>query len=224
MTSLTLVRRIAARPSIVWDALTTPEGISCWWGPDAGPVLRAELDLRVGGHYRVRFRMLDGTEHETTGEYLEIEKPHRLLMSWRWLEGGGGPGDSRVEFRLRPIDEGTEFTLTHAQLPSDESARGHEWGWNGSLDKLRRHFSSPRGASARMSIPLLYAHPFSSYCQKAFIAFYEKDAPFELRLLSSQNPAAIEERHALWPLDRFPLLRADGQTIVESTIIIEWLD
>ncbi len=75
-----------------------------------------------------------------------------------------------------------------------------------------------------MSIPLLYAHPFSSYCQKAFIAFYEKNAPFELRLLSPDNPAAVEERHALWPLDRFPVLRADGQTLGESTIIIEWLD
>ena len=45
MTSLTIVRRIAARPSIVFDALTTPEGIACWWGPDAGPVLLAETDV-----------------------------------------------------------------------------------------------------------------------------------------------------------------------------------
>ena len=44
MTSLTLVRRIAARPSIVFDALTTPAGIACWWGPDDGPVLLAETD------------------------------------------------------------------------------------------------------------------------------------------------------------------------------------
>jgi uncharacterized protein YndB with AHSA1/START domain len=62
MTSLTLVRRIAARPSIVFDALTTPDGIACWWGPDDGPVLLAETDIRVGG----RFRMLDRSEHEST--------------------------------------------------------------------------------------------------------------------------------------------------------------
>ena len=55
MTSLTLVRRIAARPSIVFDALTTPEGIAGWWGPDGGPVLVAESDPRVGGRFRVRF-------------------------------------------------------------------------------------------------------------------------------------------------------------------------
>ena len=140
MTSLTLVRRIAARPSVVFDALTTPEGIASWWGPDDGPVLFAQSDARVGGRYRVRFRMLDGTEHESSGEYLEVEKPRRLVMSWRWVEGGGGPGESRLEFHLRPIGEGTELTLVHAQLPTDESARGHEQGWSGALDKLERRF------------------------------------------------------------------------------------
>ncbi|HET6610053.1 MAG TPA: glutathione S-transferase family protein [Rhodopila sp.] len=70
----------------------------------------------------------------------------------------------------------------------------------------------------------LYAHPFSSYSQKAFMAFYEKGVPFELKLLSPENPDIVAERHALWPLDRFPVLRADGKTIVESTIIVEWLD
>ena len=67
MTSLTLVRRLNARPSIVFDALITPEGISRWWGPDDGPVLVAETDPRVGGRFRVRFRMLDGSEHECSG-------------------------------------------------------------------------------------------------------------------------------------------------------------
>jgi glutathione S-transferase len=75
-----------------------------------------------------------------------------------------------------------------------------------------------------MTVPALYAHPFSSYSQKVFIAFYEKGVPFELRLLSPDNPDAIKERHTLWPVDRFPVLRLDDRTIVESTIIIEWLD
>lgn len=140
MTSLTLVRRIAARPAIVFDALTTAEGIACWWGPDAGPVLIAASDPRVGGRYRVRFRMLDGSEHESAGHFLDVEKPLRLVMSWRWLEGGGDPGESRLEFHLRPIAEGTELTLTHARLQTDEAAADHEWGWNSALDKLERHF------------------------------------------------------------------------------------
>jgi uncharacterized protein YndB with AHSA1/START domain len=140
MTSLTLVRRIAARPSIVFDALTAPDGIACWWGPDAGPVLLAETDPRIGGRFRVRFRTLDGSEHESSGEYLEIVRPERLTMSWRW-EGGEDPGESLVEIGLRVIAEGTELTLTHSRLHDEDTRRSHEEGWNGALDKLQRHFS-----------------------------------------------------------------------------------
>src|SRR3974377_2232823 len=58
--SLPLVRRIAARPSIVFKALTTPDGIASWWGPDDGPVLLAETDVRGGGRFRGRVRVIDG--------------------------------------------------------------------------------------------------------------------------------------------------------------------
>jgi uncharacterized protein YndB with AHSA1/START domain len=139
MTSLTLVRRIAARPSIVFDALTAPEGIACWWGPDDGPVLMAETDLRLGGSFRVRFRMLSGEEHESSGQYLEIRRPERLVMSWRWLDGKVDPGESRVEIDLRPIPEGTEVTFTHTALSTEESRLSHEAGWAGALGKLVRH-------------------------------------------------------------------------------------
>jgi uncharacterized protein YndB with AHSA1/START domain len=141
LTSLTIVRRIAARPEIVFDLLTAPEGISRWWGPDDGPVLLAETEIRVGGRYRVRFRMLDGTEHETVGEYLEILRPSRLVMSWQWTHGGEADeaGEiSRVEAELRPIDGGTELTFTHTRLQTEASRDGHAWGWNGALDKLER--------------------------------------------------------------------------------------
>jgi uncharacterized protein YndB with AHSA1/START domain len=147
MTSLTLVRRIKARPSIVFDALTTAEGIASWWGPDDGPVLVAETDPQVGGRFRVRFRMLDGSEHESSGEYLEVVKPERLSMSWRWTGGAEDPGESLVEIRLRAVAEGTEVTLTHSRLHDEESRRSHEQGWTGALDKLERHFLLIEGSS-----------------------------------------------------------------------------
>jgi uncharacterized protein YndB with AHSA1/START domain len=140
MTSLTLVRRINARPSIVFEALTTPAGIASWWGPDDGPVLAAETDVRIGGRFRVRFRMLDGTEHESTGEYLEVAPPERLAMSWRWTGSVEDPGESRVEITLRAIADGTELTFTHSRLHDEEARRSHEKGWTGALDKLERHF------------------------------------------------------------------------------------
>src|SRR5580704_1426014 len=88
MTSLTLVRQIKARPSIVFEALTTPEGIAAWWGPDDTPVMLAQIDPRVGGLYRVRFRTLDTLEHEAFGECLEVSPPRRLVLSWNYAAGG----------------------------------------------------------------------------------------------------------------------------------------
>jgi uncharacterized protein YndB with AHSA1/START domain len=141
MTSLTLVRRIAARPSIVFDALVEPDGIRTWWGPDEGPVLMAQTEPRLGGRFRVRFRTLDGLEHESSGEYLEYAPPKRLVMSWTWTGHQEDPGESRLEITLRVIPEGTELTLTHSLLQDEETCRSHEEGWTGSLDKLVRHFS-----------------------------------------------------------------------------------
>lgn len=71
--------------------------------------------------------------------------------------------------------------------------------------------------------PTLYAHPFSSYCQKALMALYENDTDFELRRLEVGDTAAMDELRALWPLGKFPTLK-DGETVVfEATAIIEHL-
>jgi glutathione S-transferase len=70
----------------------------------------------------------------------------------------------------------------------------------------------------------LYAHPFSSYCQKVLIALYENETPFEFKLLSfGSEDANTAEFTARWPMQRMPLLVDGGQTIAESTVIIEYL-
>ncbi|WP_077036475.1 glutathione S-transferase family protein [Pelomonas sp. KK5] len=68
----------------------------------------------------------------------------------------------------------------------------------------------------------LYYHPFSSYCQKALVAFYEFDIPFEgLNIDGPPDGPPMQELAALWPMRRFPLL-VDGQrTVLEATCIIE---
>jgi glutathione S-transferase len=69
----------------------------------------------------------------------------------------------------------------------------------------------------------LYAHPFSSYCQKVEIALYECGIPFELKMLGPETPENYEEFGRIWPLRKMPLLMDDGQPVVESSIIIEHL-
>ena len=146
MTSLTLVKQIAASPEIVFDALIEPDGLKAWIGPDDGPVLIAESDPKVGGKFRLRFRMLDGSEHEAAGEYLEVNRPHRLAMTWQW-QNHTDITVSRIEISLRPVSDGTELTFTHAQLPNDKERDGHRQGWNGALDKLVARFARRTAAT-----------------------------------------------------------------------------
>ena len=69
----------------------------------------------------------------------------------------------------------------------------------------------------------LYAHPFSSYCQKVLIALYENDIAFEWRLLVFDDAKIQAEHAALWPLKRMPVLVDAGRTVFEASIIIEYL-
>jgi uncharacterized protein YndB with AHSA1/START domain len=145
MTSLTLVRRIAARPSIVFEAMTTAEGVAAWFGPDDLPVVRAEMDARVGGAYRVHFRTLDGRDHVACGEFLEVIPPRRVVMSWSWAVGGEleeSGRTSRIEIELTPTGDETVLTFTHADLSSEASEKSHAGGWTGAFDKLVRHLEN----------------------------------------------------------------------------------
>jgi uncharacterized protein YndB with AHSA1/START domain len=136
-TTVRLVKRIRATPSKVFEALTIPENILRWWGVDGGPTLSAEVDLRPEGQYSIVFRMLDGSEHNPTGVYKEVVPASKLVFTWEWP--GRPEWASRVTIELRPIDIGTELTLTHDDLPGDDAADSHEAGWTGLLEQLDRH-------------------------------------------------------------------------------------
>jgi uncharacterized protein YndB with AHSA1/START domain len=137
VTSLTVVRRIRARPEVVFEILTTPKGMMQWWAPDSGPVLLAEAEPNVGGHFRVRFRRdLDGSEYETNGEFLEFVPCRRVVMSWWWTAGTADPGVSRVEITLRKITGGTEVTVFHDRLDNDETRLSHQEGWIFALSRV----------------------------------------------------------------------------------------
>ncbi len=71
--------------------------------------------------------------------------------------------------------------------------------------------------------PQLFAHPFSSYCQKVLIALYENGTDFEYLMLDEEHTDVLAEWQALWPVKRFPVLKEDGNAVMEATTIIEYL-
>jgi uncharacterized protein YndB with AHSA1/START domain len=113
--------RIAASPETIFDFFTDPDRMIQWMGRSA------ELDARPGGAFRCD---INGRS-VASGEYLEVEPPHRVVFSWGW-EGEDAmvaPGASRVEIRLTEDGGETDVLLIHSELPGGESAERHRHGW-----------------------------------------------------------------------------------------------
>jgi uncharacterized protein YndB with AHSA1/START domain len=117
---------IEAPPEVVFAHLVTPERMVTWMGQ------HAELEPVPGGGFAV-----DINGVLVRGEYLEVDPPHRVVVSW----GMAGtedlpPGASRVEFTLTRTKAGTTLDLVHTGLP-DTRMSGHAQGWTHYLDRLR---------------------------------------------------------------------------------------
>lgn len=138
-TSLRIERSYDAAPKEVFDAWTTPEVLRRWWAVHPGgstPV--AEVDLRVGGRYRLSMEGPDGERHTVGGEYSEVDRPRRLVYSWQWELDSGEPGHiSTVAVQFRDEGERTTVVLEHTGLPDSDSRDRHAHGWAACMDILR---------------------------------------------------------------------------------------
>ena len=136
--SVTLRRRLNAPPAKVYAAWTDPQKITHWFGPSqivSGSV-RAELDVRVGGRFRLSFTTDDGEYHQVGGIYREVVPNHRLVFSWAWHSTP--ERESLVTVTLKSDGDGTLLSLHHEQLFDKAARDGHESGWIGTLDKLEK--------------------------------------------------------------------------------------
>ena len=132
---LRLSRRYPVACEKVWRAWTDPQALSAWFGPgEPNSVLLAQLDVRVGGRYRIRFQTPDGHEHEVAGIYEVVQPPHKLVFSWAWHSTPERV--SRVTVALRPEADGTVLDLLHDRFVDAEARTNHQRGWTGTFAKL----------------------------------------------------------------------------------------
>ncbi len=134
---ITLVTRRTIRASAVrlFDAWTQPDQLCAWWGPRPVTCSGAEVDLRVGGRYRIANAMPDGKTFLIEGEFQVVDPPHRLVYTWR----AGADQSSRVTVRFEPRGELTEVIVVHDQIPSEGMRDAHQGGWDGCLDSLQNY-------------------------------------------------------------------------------------
>jgi uncharacterized protein YndB with AHSA1/START domain len=101
----------------------------------------AELDVRPGGRYRIRFHMPDGEEHEVSGMYEEVVPHERLVFSWAWRSTPERV--SRVTLTLRPAGGGTELDFRHARFFDAQARERHAHGWAVAFEKLEAWLRGP---------------------------------------------------------------------------------
>jgi uncharacterized protein YndB with AHSA1/START domain len=139
--TLVVRRRISATPEKLFAAWTQPTLLVRWWGPQGVACPAAEMDLRVGGCYRIANQFPDATVVWIAGTFEVIEPPHRLTYTWK-LESQKGPME-RVTVCFEAHGGATEVVVTHERI-RDESARtSHEHGWIGCLDSLVKYAEQP---------------------------------------------------------------------------------
>jgi uncharacterized protein YndB with AHSA1/START domain len=130
---LVLTRSFPVGPEKVWRAWVDGDALRVWFGQTESPRWLAELDVRVGGRYRLVLREPNGAYYAVRGVYRELEPNRKLVFTWE-QQDSPFDGEALVTVELRAIEGGTElkFTLDPVLDPRAPDA------WRGDFKRLGR--------------------------------------------------------------------------------------
>jgi uncharacterized protein YndB with AHSA1/START domain len=137
--TLRMVHSFDASAERLFEAWTDPKQFVEWFGPQGMTNTFCELDMRVGGTWRVEAEGR-GTRRAVSGKYLEIDPPRRLVFTWAWHEKGDlatpREHETTVALDFKPVGRRTELTLTQSLFRDGTGTGNHRWGWTESFEKL----------------------------------------------------------------------------------------
>ena len=142
--ALHLERVLHASRPLVFEACIDPQELAKWWGPAGFTSPSIEIDLRVGGSYRIAMQPPDSELFYLRGEFREVAPPNRLVYTFVWEDPT--PDDQETVVTLSFGDLGRDTALVLDQGPFATEARRalHEAGWTDSLERLEASLSSQR--------------------------------------------------------------------------------
>ena len=130
--TLTIRRVFPVSLERMFQAWTEPATMGRWFFVGDEWSCRAQAELKVGGEYRLLMRTETGEQLECRGVYQEIVPLRRVAFTWNSHLHIG----SLVVVDMRPVDGGTELTITHTGLPTADLREAHRQGWIGCLEHL----------------------------------------------------------------------------------------
>jgi uncharacterized protein YndB with AHSA1/START domain len=140
-TGIKIIRLIPSPRETVFKAWTDPAELKRWWAPPGFTTPLAEVDLRVGGAYRIAMKPPDGEVLYVGGVYREVNPPSKLVFTWAWDEDGVPGHESLVTVEFIDRANATEVVFTHDRLKDADSRDRHAEGWAGIFDSLEKFFT-----------------------------------------------------------------------------------
>jgi glutathione S-transferase len=214
---LLLTRQFKAPPARVFAAFTEKGLLQSWYGPEGYTIPRCDIDVRVGGRYRIEMHSPTGVS-VVTGEFREIKAPERLVYSWAWLQGPGKGPETLVTLTFKEKDGGTELTLEHSGFATEDACARHRQGWESSLASLENMLGGrPKPA---MATPTILGVAQSSYVQAARICLMEKGVAHALEPIRPNTPEMLAHH----PFGRVPAFRCGDIKLYETSAIMHYVN
>jgi uncharacterized protein YndB with AHSA1/START domain len=132
---------VQAAPERVFDAMTDPNQVAEWWGPEGFTCPEVTLDVRVGGAYRIAMQPPEGELFHLVGEYVEVRRPSRLAYTFRWEPPDPDDRETVARLALRERAGATEIELTQGPFATEARRELHHAGWTDTLGRLARHLT-----------------------------------------------------------------------------------
>lgn len=136
--TLELDRVMPAPAPVVFAALSDPDELVNWWGPQGFTVLSLDFTARVGDELRIEMQPPEGESFFIAGEFREVDPPARLAFTFVYEDPDPDDVETLVVLSLRGRDETTELALEQGAFKTEARLALHRDGWTDSFDKLER--------------------------------------------------------------------------------------
>lgn len=143
VTDLSVSREYPVSVARLWRAVTQPDQIAEWFGPEAADLDPCNIDFSKTGPYDcVIVHRESGNRYHVSGQVTHVRPPNggnggSVGLTWAWHDDSGNRGhESHVSFLVEPAAKGARLIIDHRGLVDAESAQNHKQGWTSTLNKL----------------------------------------------------------------------------------------
>jgi len=140
-----LQRRFRASPERIFNAWTQPKALREWWCPSGWQAGEIEIDLCIGGTYRIDMNRSGtiGAGVSVVGRFVEIQPPNRLVYTWQWEGAFAAMPETLVTLELQGTSDETLLTIRHDGFGESGTRQQHRSGWMTACDRLDQTLGEP---------------------------------------------------------------------------------